>query len=316
MWTVTRRMSANVADARLNAVVIETLESRRLLTALPGASTDVPPIVLSDGTVVEFNGAAEFKDGILTVNGQSRRNVISLSIHGSESTGLTLHFEHYVRDQDNFYSLRNVGFANIPAADLKGIRVVGSDEDDSITVETHGSEHGLPVFDIPVTLFGGGGDDTLIGGHAVDSIVGGAGRDWIEGGASRWLDREWFNQGWRGTDTLHVDRKRHFVGDDTIGGGIHGEVLDGESDGNDMPAPPEPLPVPPRPVPPGPPEHVPPVTPPGLTPGVEAKPLAVSDPEPAVALPPATFSVTLVAPVARGSLFADGGRDSLWSEPH
>jgi hypothetical protein len=229
-------MGANVPRARLSAAVIETLEERRLLTALPGAANDVPPIVLADGTVVQFNGDVEFKDGILTVNGQGRRNEITFGVFQTPG-GLVVHFEQYVRDGAGFYGTRNVGFANIPASDLKGIVVFGSDEDDSIYVDPTRDDNGPIAFDIPMTVFGGAGDDTIIGGQAPDDLVGGAGHDWIEGGASLWLDREWFNGGWRGTDTMHVDLPRFFVGDDTIGGGVAGEVIDGESDGNDMPAP-------------------------------------------------------------------------------
>jgi hypothetical protein len=141
-----------------------------------------------------------------------------------------------------------VGWGAIPIADVKEIRVIGGDGADNISVIPNlNVDHTINVpFDIPVTFIGGGGDDTLIGGQGADTLIGGPGRDFIDGGASQWLDREWLDHGWQGTDSMHFDLPRYIVGDDTIGGGIQGEVLDGESDGNDMPPPPA-APVNPRP---------------------------------------------------------------------
>jgi hypothetical protein len=252
MWPDMRRVCATLPQARVRAAVVEALEQRRLLTGIPGAATDDPPIVLYDGTVVQQNENAELKDGVLTVHAyDGRHNTIAFYIYGSGPGGLVVGYEHQVsqfgsgapRRLDgpaNFYDTQGVGFANIPVADLKEIHVIGGTGADDIAVIPNlnlDNTIGIP-FEIPVRFEGGAGDDTLIGGQGTDTLIGGAGKDWIDGGASHWLDREWLNQGWQGTDTLRMDLPRIFVGDDTLGGGVQGEVLDGEADGNDMPAPP------------------------------------------------------------------------------
>jgi Ca2+-binding RTX toxin-like protein len=61
---------------------------------------------------------------------------------------------------------------------------------------------------VPVTMRGGGGDDTLIGGSAADKLIGGQGNDRLIGG--------------RGDDQLYGG-----PGDDVLVGGPGGDLLNG-----------------------------------------------------------------------------------------
>jgi Ca2+-binding RTX toxin-like protein len=58
---------------------------------------------------------------------------------------------------------------------VSGVKVNGLDGNDTIVANG--------AFTIPVTLFGGNGDDYLVGGRAGDKLDGGAGNDWLNGGA-------------------------------------------------------------------------------------------------------------------------------------
>jgi RTX calcium-binding nonapeptide repeat (4 copies) len=86
------------------------------------------------------------------------------------------------------------------ASSIAGFEVNAGEGDDRV--------HVAPSVRVPVTMRGGGGDDTLVGGSAADKLVGGRGNDRLVGG--------------RGDDQLYGG-----PGDDVLLGGPGDDVLNG-----------------------------------------------------------------------------------------
>ena len=79
---------------------------------------------------------------------------------------------------------------NLPLSAVSGVQVDGLAGNDRLFVDRTYD----PDMAVPVTLFGGAGDDVLIGGAGIDLLVGGSGNDWIDDGHSSWLESsdDWY----------------------------------------------------------------------------------------------------------------------------
>src|SRR5260221_2660340 len=140
------------------AFVLETLESRRLMTAT-------------------------LENGVLTVMGTEGADQIAIfESHGTitvqqTTTGL-------VEDRVTWKVSRTADFAGTQVC---SIRVEAGAGDDDVWVASGSYE----PFGIPLFIDGGPGHDVLGGGDAADTIVGGDGDDWIVGNSTAdglWAD--------------------------------------------------------------------------------------------------------------------------------
>jgi len=79
---------------------------------------------------------------------------------------------------------------NLPLSAVTGVQVDGLAGNDRLFVDRTYD----PSLAVPVTLFGGAGDDVLIGGAGTDLLVGGPGNDWIDDGHGTWLESsdDWY----------------------------------------------------------------------------------------------------------------------------
>ena len=127
--------------------MIDTLESRKLL-------------------------AATLADGVLTVEGTARNDVIHVSL---SSDGETITVRESSGGRFRRGEPTETEFA---AADVESIVVNAGAGNDTITLS---GKRRTPL-EIPATLNGGEGDDNLFGAAGADSISGDAGDDLIAGG--------------------------------------------------------------------------------------------------------------------------------------
>jgi hypothetical protein len=108
-----------------------------------------------------------------------------------------------------------------PDRRISGIRIHAGDGLDTVTVNET-----LGAILVPMTVYGGAGDDQISGGSGRDHLEGGDGRDSIDGGAGR--DRL---RGGTGANRLEGgagnDDLRGGPGDDTMWGGTGNDRLDG-----------------------------------------------------------------------------------------
>ena len=112
--------------------------------------------------------------------------------------------------------------SNFRLADVTGVSVDGLAGNDRLFVD-HSYDAGLAV---PVTLFGGAGDDVLIGGAGVDELVGGTGSDWIDDGTGGWLESsdEWV----AGENAAPLSDAAHQVdGEDSVADAGAGDHVEG-----------------------------------------------------------------------------------------
>ncbi|MDB5318520.1 MAG: Hemolysin-type calcium-binding region [Phycisphaerales bacterium] len=181
----------------LTTVSCESLEPRQLLTA-----------------------AATLADGILTVEGTRRDDVLLVTLYTGKGARPTF---SVTNNGDEFAIFRTKGISRI-----KMLGGTGSD-----VLEVHGQATSIRIdpatpdllqlqsgvyFPLPLTLFGGAGNDTLTGGVANDRIEGGSGRDLLTGGDG---DDQIFGQ--NDNDTLIGSD-----GNDTLDGGNGHDDLTGD----------------------------------------------------------------------------------------
>jgi len=196
MWPVTRRICANVADPRLTAAVIETLETRRLLTAAADAATAAHWELRDDAGALQ--GTATLEDGILKVTATDGNDEMTLGTLSAPG---------------RLYVMVNRASVTVDAADLRGIQIDAAAGDDCLDFFNFGG-----LVDVPVTVVGGAGNDsfvaqrdrnnydepiafagqgpfapvTLIGGDGDDDLHAGIGDCYMDGGAGT----DTFEHGW------------------------------------------------------------------------------------------------------------------------
>lgn len=124
------------------------------------------------------------------------------------------------RDRDHssklYFGIDNSG-VKFPAASIKRLEIYGGDRSNCITLD---ESNGL--IGVPVTLFGGDGDDTLIGDLSAATFDGGDGNDSILGSSKADVVL-----GGAGNDTVIGGK-----GNDTINGGAGDDFIRGSA-GND-----------------------------------------------------------------------------------
>src|ERR1044072_3038698 len=103
MWLGTRRMSCDVADAHPSAAVIESLETRRLLTDA------------TDGMTWEFvddngvsQGTAILQDGVLKVTATDGNDEMTIGTHA---------------EPGRFYVMINRAGISLDVADVRGVEI-------------------------------------------------------------------------------------------------------------------------------------------------------------------------------------------------
>jgi hypothetical protein len=220
--------TAVVSSQVQNHPIVETLESRRLLSSAAGVhhamsqsaarshpkphphpkavhqpikhptSTSAPAAPLTkraDAT----SSSSEVHPGPLVINGTPGNDVIRVSIDPRDASRLDV----VVNGVTTRYAL----------AAITGIRISsGQGNDDVETNELNGA------VTIPMTLVGGNGNDTLVGGSGNDSITAGNGKDVLAGEA--------------GNDTLVSGNGRDLLlggsGDDLLTAGNGQDTLSGD----------------------------------------------------------------------------------------
>jgi Ca2+-binding RTX toxin-like protein len=200
---------SQAAKVSAQAVVIESCEPRRLLSAATGS---VAPIV----------------DGLLSVSGTRHGDNIMISIDSGDNTQLDV-------------VINGTQITQVSAADVTRIKVNGGNGMDHITVEN--------TLMIPAELIGGNakdilnggaGNDTLEGDNGNDAMSGGGGDDYLFGGrggdALDGADGNDTLSGGKGNDNLMGDADSDTlaggVGDDSLSGGDGNDLVEGD-DGND-----------------------------------------------------------------------------------
>jgi Ca2+-binding RTX toxin-like protein len=152
MWPVTRRMSSTVADARSNAAVIETLESRRLLSATAeGAPPSEWELIGLHG---EHRGTVTLVDGILHVVTTSGDDDIQIGTSGGDI---------YVRVLLGNLGLPPQGYSLVRDASVDRTRVRGIVVDAGAGNDTVYFFNYDGLVNLPTTINGGDGDDDLSG---------------------------------------------------------------------------------------------------------------------------------------------------------
>jgi Ca2+-binding RTX toxin-like protein len=153
MWPGTRRICANVADARLSAAVIETLEQRRLLTAAAGDGA-LPTewgFVGADG---ESRGTATLVDGILHVVTTSGGDAIQLGTNSDAD----LMYVTVVSSSGSAGDYSRVLGVQVERSRVHGIQIDAGDGNDTVDYHNFGG-----LLNLPTTINGGAGDDGLMG---------------------------------------------------------------------------------------------------------------------------------------------------------
>lgn len=137
--------------------ILETLETRRLL------SVSMQP----DGVVV-VTGTDGDDNVQIFANAVGAQPVLTIEVWSTDGGEVV----------------------NLPLSTVSGIQVDGLAGNDRLFVDRTYD----PDMAVPVTLFGGAGDDVLIGGAGIDLLVGGSGNDWIDDGHSTWLESsdDWY----------------------------------------------------------------------------------------------------------------------------
>jgi Ca2+-binding RTX toxin-like protein len=158
--------------------------------------------------------SAALHDGLLICHGTGGNDYLFVTVNGYDSTKLA------VLDGDSV--------VQFDRAAVKGVVMYGGDGNDWLGAQTGCN------FDIPMTLFGGAGDDTLLGGAADDSLIGGEGEDFLDGrsiGSDPWVPNTDAPSILVGRDTLvHADGSDTLLGEAAGGADeFHGEIAYNES---------------------------------------------------------------------------------------
>jgi len=142
MWPGTRRICASVAEARVKAAVVETLESRRLLTAATGATPPVSEWELT-GADGASNGHASLDGGIL--------HVVSTNGNDEIQIGTSQH-------PGKLCVMVNDAILELELSRVHGVVVdAGAGDDGVYYFDFNG------LINLPTTINGGAGDDDLYG---------------------------------------------------------------------------------------------------------------------------------------------------------
>jgi hypothetical protein len=182
------RTKANVS------ILCEALERRQLLSA-----------------------AATLNDGVLTVEGTRRDDVLLVTLYTGKGGRPTLSVSDHGNEIGIFRSkgVRRIMMLGGTGNDILEVRgQANALHIDPATPDLLQVEPGVN-FPIALTLFGGGGNDTLTGGVADDRLEGGSGNDVLTGGD--------------GNDTLFGQND-----DDTLTGGTGNDTLDGGNGRDDL----------------------------------------------------------------------------------
>jgi len=206
MSTTTTNRLANNQKLAPAARMIEQLEGRRLLSV-------------------------SMQDGVVLVTGTDAADSVQI-LATSAGTQPMLTVEVWTGDSGTV--------ANFPLSQVTGVKVDGLGGNDQLFVDRTSSDVDLTV---PVTLFGGEGDDVLVGGGGVDELVGGSGNDWIDAGNGAWLESsdQWIARSDADNAAApKVDGEHPAVGDDHLALDSGADHLDGAGADRLMPAQPAP----------------------------------------------------------------------------
>lgn len=172
--------------------------------------------------------SVSMQDGIVLVTGTDAADSVQIlaTTAGAEPT---LTVELWTADQGTV--------CNFALSEVKGVKVDGLGGNDQLFVDRSAYEDVA----IPVTLFGGAGDDVLVGGGGVDELVGGSGNDWIDAGNGAWLESSdhWIAR--TSPDdaaTPNIDGEHPATGDDHLSLDTGDDHLDGAGADRLMPAQP------------------------------------------------------------------------------
>jgi Ca2+-binding RTX toxin-like protein len=184
--------------------------------------------VVTPGMVEQLEGrrmmSVSMQDGVVVVSGTDGADSVQIFATDAGSQPM-LCVEIYSGDQGTV--------ANFPLSEVTGVKVDGLGGNDHLFVDrTYGA------LSVPVTLFGGAGDDVLIGGAGIDELVGGTGADWIDAGEGAWLESSdaWFVRSENGATTPEMDGDRQAVGEDTVATATQSDLVDGAGADRLMPA--------------------------------------------------------------------------------
>jgi Ca2+-binding RTX toxin-like protein len=171
--------------------------------------------------------SVSMQDGIVLVTGTDAADSVQI-LATTAGAQPTLTVELWTADQGTV--------CNFALSDVKGIKVDGLGGNDQLFVDRSAYEDVA----IPVTLFGGAGDDVLVGGGGADELVGGTGNDWIDAGNGAWLESSdaWIARSDATTDvaTPRVDGEHPATGDDQLSLDTGDDHLDAAGPDRLMPA--------------------------------------------------------------------------------
>jgi hypothetical protein len=174
--------------------------------------------------------SVSMQDGVVLVTGTDGADSVQILATSAGSEPM-LTIELWTGDQGSV--------ANFPLSQVTGVKVDGLGGNDQLFIDRTSSDVELTL---PVTLFGGAGDDVLVGGGGVDELVGGTGNDWIDAGNGAWLESsdQWIARS--DTDnaaTPRIDGEHPAVADDHLALDTGADQLDGAGADRLMPAQPD-----------------------------------------------------------------------------
>lgn len=201
-----------------NNGMIETLETRRLLSATLNLDTHVLSVV----------------GGPDATNDKIEISLTPPSMEGPNPTGPKIVVKDLVANTTTEFAARDVGRIVVRTG-------AGNDEvkigpnvlrpGQLAVVELGEGNDKALIANVRSEVFGGPGNDTLFGGHGPDKLIGGDGDDVLGGG-----DGPDILLGGKGNDTLRGGNGNDIleggVGDDKLDGGANNDVLRG-GDGKD-----------------------------------------------------------------------------------
>jgi hypothetical protein len=161
--------------------------------------------------------SVSMQDGVVLVTGTDGADTVQIlaTTAGAEPM---LTVELWTADQGTT--------CNFPLSQVTGVKVDGLAGNDQLFVDRSAYDDVA----IPVTLFGGAGDDVLVGGGGVDELVGGTGTDWIDAGNGAWLESsdQWIARTEAdNAATPRVDGDHPATGDDHVSLDTGADHLDG-----------------------------------------------------------------------------------------
>jgi Ca2+-binding RTX toxin-like protein len=166
---------------------------------MPAPSSDpISPLVEPLEQRRHLAASAELLDGVLTIVGTHKADVIDLTVDSAFRQQVTVRL--------------NGDVSRFTLTDVDGISIQAGQGNDVVHID-NGKVH----LDQPTTIFGSGGNDTIRGGKGKDRIYGGAGADVLKGGDARDII---YGEG--GNDLIDGEQ-----GNDALDGGTANDTITG-----------------------------------------------------------------------------------------